>query len=320
VQCETGQKEVGLQSLAELFKRYPMSYYSLNAFTRLQADDPFHASKLLQESAEERDSTPFAVTWQPEFDSPGFRRALLLLKLGERDAGLQEIEQLGLARSGAAPAVMWGLAMLYEEAGMPHLANRFLSGSLREWFSHWPTGSWQRAWRLAFPRPFHAQVEKAAADSQIPESLVYAIMREESGFDSGAESPAMAYGLMQLIVPTAKTYARKLGLGYSPSALKQPTTSIRLGATLLGELSRRFAPDEVLAIPAYNAGAGRPSQWEKQRPDVDFDVWVELIPYRETRRYTKRVLASRAAYRWLYETPGAAALTLPLRLTPPVSK
>jgi len=56
-----------------------------------------------------------------------------------------------------------------------------------------------------------------------------------------------------------------------------------------------------LAIPAYNAGPGNPKRWLRERPNADFDLWVELIPYVETRRYVKRVLSSRAAYAFLYQ-------------------
>ncbi|HSC88937.1 MAG TPA: lytic transglycosylase domain-containing protein, partial [Polyangiaceae bacterium] len=133
-----------------------------------------------------------------------------------------------------------------------------------------------------------------------------------------AESPAAAYGLMQLIVPTARTIGQKAGLPYSPAALKRPSVNIALGSRVLSSLSKQFPDNPWLAIPGYNAGPGRPKRWLRERPDVDFDVWVELIPFRETRRYTKRVLSSRAAYAFLYERENAEpALLLPRRLTLP---
>ena len=78
--------------------------------------------------------------------------------------------------------------------------------------------------------------------------------------------------------------------------------------------------DPLLVIPGYNAGPGRPMRWTKDWPSVDFDLWVELIPFRETRRYTKRVLASRGAYAFLYYqptviTPANDPLLLPRRLS-----
>jgi soluble lytic murein transglycosylase len=141
-------------------------------------------------------------------------------------------------------------------------------------------------------------------------------MREESAFDPGAVSPANAYGLMQVISPTAKRFGREAGLPYDRRALTTPNVSIAIGTRVLSNYQGYFPEDPLLAIPGYNAGPGRPKRWAKDFPSVDFDVWVELIPYRETRLYTKRVLASRAAYAFLYyQTPDSDPLRLPRRLS-----
>jgi soluble lytic murein transglycosylase len=88
-----------------------------------------------------------------------------------------------------------------------------------------------------------------------------------------------------------------------------------LGCRVLGDLTERFEKNPLLAIPGYNAGPGRPSQWAKDRTNADFDLWVELIPFRETRRYTKRVLASRATYAFLYSRERAEDfMALPTKL------
>jgi soluble lytic murein transglycosylase len=184
---------------------------------------------------------------------------------------------------------------------------------LTDWLARWPSGDWVKAWQIAFPRPYRAIVEREAKKNGIATSLAYAVMREESAFDPSAVSPANAYGLMQLIGPTARAHAKPLGLPADPESLKRPAINIALGCRVLGTLSRQFANNPLLAIPAYNAGPGRPRRWLRERPHVDFDVWVELIPFTETRRYTKRVLASRAAYTFLYEPEAAdPALALPI--------
>jgi soluble lytic murein transglycosylase len=121
---------------------------------------------------------------------------------------------------------------------------------------------------------------------------------------------------MQIIEPTAKHYAKSIGLPHDPASLKKPHVSIALGARILSKLTKSFKQNPLLAIPGYNAGPGRPRRWLRERPDLDFDLWVELIPFRETRRYTKRVLASRAAYAYLYAPREAEhALMLPRRLS-----
>ncbi|HVR20737.1 MAG TPA: lytic murein transglycosylase, partial [Polyangiaceae bacterium] len=78
-----------------------------------------------------------------------------------------------------------------------------------------------------------------------------------------------------------------------------------------------FSENPLLAVPAYNAGPTRVKQWLAERESADFDLWVEAIPFVETRRYTKRVLASRAAYAFLYEPEIAeATMLLPARTKP----
>jgi soluble lytic murein transglycosylase len=100
--------------------------------------------------------------------------------------------------------------------------------------------------------------------------------------------------------------------------------NIALGIRVLANYQTYFPGDPLLVIPGYNAGPGKPKRWAKDLPSADFDLWVELIPYRETRRYTKRVLASRGAYAFLYYQPSdlSAAndpLRLPRRLSPSTS-
>jgi soluble lytic murein transglycosylase len=104
-------------------------------------------------------------------------------------------------------------------------------------------------------------------------------------------------------------------LAHDARALTRPSVNIALGTAVLSNYGSVFPDDPLLAIPSYNAGPGRPKRWLKERPGLDFDVWVELIPFTETRRYTKRVLSSRAAYTFLYENQDPASLRLPLRFS-----
>jgi soluble lytic murein transglycosylase len=159
---------------------------------------------------------------------------------------------------------------------------------------------WRRIWEIAYPRPYEKIVARERIRSPIPEHLAYAIMREESAFRPRVVSSAQAYGLMQLIVPTARSMGRKLGIKVSREALRDPAVNIALGCRFLSILSKTFRDNPLLAILGYNAGPGAPRRWVKQRAVDDFDIFVETIPYRETRRYTKRVIRTMAAYATLY--------------------
>jgi soluble lytic murein transglycosylase len=142
-------------------------------------------------------------------------------------------------------------------------------------------------------------------------------MREESAFEARVVSPAQAVGLMQLIVPTARKMGEKLGLAPDEETLKQPAVNIPIGCHYLAVLRGQFADNPLLAIAGYNAGAGAPKKWIVKRPADDFDLWVEHIPYEETRNYTKRVIGSMAAYELLYfgDQP-SEALRSPLAASP----
>ena len=130
-------------------------------------------------------------------------------------------------------------------------------------------------------------------------------MREESGLDPLAVSRAGAVGLTQLMLPTARGVARRLGLGRIGRAdLSRPELNIRLGSRHLGDLLRRFHGSLALALAAYNAGGGAVSRWLGQRAGAELDEFVEEIPVEETRGYVKRVLRSFAAYRLLQDAPG----------------
>jgi soluble lytic murein transglycosylase len=240
-----------------------------------------------------------------------------LLRVGEVDLARGELAALGIGSGDANSNLLWGIALLYAKAGAVKLSHSMAKGLLTDWLGRWPSGQWAQAWQIAFPEPYLAVVQREAKKNQLPESWIFAVMREESEFDPNAVSHADAIGLMQLIVPTAQLYAKPLGLPYDARSLKRPSINVALGTRALATLVQRFANNPLLAIPAYNAGPGRPTRWLKERPHVDFDVWVELIPFRETRRYTKRVLASRATYAVLYEPSFAEqAMTLPLKVAP----
>lgn len=312
---ENGDAERGWAELEAIVRELPLSYYMLHAWARLVEKDPFRAKKLLDEAEKKAAAQPFAFEHQPEFDSPGFLRAMELLRQGELELARREVESLGIAKPGATPRLLWGLSLLYSRAGSARDAHVIARGMLTDWLGRWPAGDWVKAWQLAYPRPYRAFVQREVKKHEVSEALVYAVMREESAFDPNAVSPADAHGLMQLIVPTAKLIAKPLGLPFDAASLKQPSVNIALGTRGLAELEKSFAANPLLAIPGYNAGPNRPRRWLKERPRADFDLWVELIPITETRRYTKRVLASRAAYAYLYDRERAAeAMALPVRL------
>lgn len=298
-----GEPERGYAEFEALIRERPLSYYMQHAYARLHEVDAARADRARQGAIAAAQAAPFRFQGRPEYQTPSFRRVLELLRQGQLDWAERELAALASGEESVAPEVLWGTALLFSRAGSAKMSHELARGRLTDWLNQWPVGEWRQAWELAFPRPYLKHAEKEAARNQLPEALVYAIMREESGFDPRAKSPANAFGLMQLIEPTARHFGKELNLPVSTRALLNPRVNIALGARTLASYSERFPENRLLGIPSYNAGPGRPKRWLKELPSQDFDLWVELIPFRETRRYTKRVLASYGVYTFLYQGP-----------------
>jgi soluble lytic murein transglycosylase len=308
----TGDEAGGLAGLETLIEQQPLAYYTLHAWSRLSAIDAARATAALARGRTRAEITPFLFERSAELTSPGFERALELLQAGDVDAATLELTALGAENPTTTPNLLWGVAVLYQQLGATRLSHRIGSYLKDTWIQRWPAGPWLRAWQVSFPRPYLSLVSQRAQQNGVSPALMYAVMREESAFDAKAVSRANAMGLMQLLPSTAKGYLAQVGLPVSERSLLDPKVNIAYGSHVLAAFSRHFPNNPLLVIPGYNAGPRRPKQWLKELPTTEFDLWVELIPFRETRDYTKRVLASRAAYAYLYENGRVDALKLPL--------
>ena len=156
--------------------------------------------------------------------------------------------------------------------------------------------------------------------AEVDMAAVYAVTRQESRFQAGAVSSAGAKGLMQLMPATAKETAEKVGESYSADRLtSDPAYNALLGSTYLAAQLRRYDGSLLLAAAAYNAGAGNANKWiaafgDPRDEDVDPVVWVEQIPFHETRKYVQRVLGNYLVYRARLGSGQASALETLRRL------
>jgi len=160
------------------------------------------------------------------------------------------------------------------------------------------------ALELRFPKPYKQTFSQVARERAVNMSLLYAISRQESALYPLAQSPVGARGLMQLMPATAKETAGKLGVPYrSEQQLFDPAMNIRLGSAYLKRLLDVYDGNRILAAAAYNAGPGRVKRWREQSVDKPMDVWVESIPYRETRNYVQNVLSFDLIYQHKLQQP-----------------
>jgi soluble lytic murein transglycosylase len=234
---------------------------------------------------------------------------VLLLRLGQERAAAEELSALDRRLFSRDDALLL-VAELLDRAGDHKTAHQLVRTLGRSALRQRPEGAPLRAWRVAYPQAYRPEVKRFASQAGIPEDLLLALMREESGLDPAVVSPAGAVGLTQLMLPTARGVAKSLGMGRVQQAdLMKPEVAIRIGATYFGGLLRRYAGSEALALAAYNAGDRPVKRWLQARGALPLDAFVEEIPVQETRGYVKRVLRSFAAYRLLY---GAGSAQRPI--------
>ncbi len=154
-------------------------------------------------------------------------------------------------------------------------------------------------YEFLYPQPYDPEVSAAAKLSGLSTDLIYGVMRQETLFRADARSAANARGLLQLLPETARLTARKFNLP-APRAddLYNPVVNVPLGAVYLKSLIDSFDGQVVLALAAYNAGPGAAKRWQPAQA-LDSDIWIENIPYNETRSYVQRILWHSLVFHWL---------------------
>ena len=153
---------------------------------------------------------------------------------------------------------------------------------------------------MLYPFGWRKEIYEAAQRTGLDPFLVAAIVREESSYNPRALSPAGARGLMQLMPRTGQPMAEIRGLAFGDGdLLDDPRTNLQLGAAFMSGLLKQWN-DPRIALAAYNAGPGRARQWWQTRRSNDIEVFVELIPFDETRNYIKRVMLAWEEYRRIY--------------------
>lgn len=159
---------------------------------------------------------------------------------------------------------------------------------------------------LRFPALYREPLEQAAADRGLDLGWLYGLVRSESVFVEDIRSPAGALGLMQVMPATGAMVARKMGLrGHSRNKLLTAEYNILIGSRYLRDMYDMFNGNLVYATAAYNAGPHRVVQWDRRSPCAAADVWIETIPFKETKQYVKRVLLYSSVYDWLAQRPVA---------------
>ena len=173
---------------------------------------------------------------------------------------------------------------------------------------------------IRFPTPFDNLVNKYSVQRRLEPAFVYGIIRRESAFNVQARSPVGARGLMQLMPATAKQVSKQLKLkAPRRQDLYTPSFNINLGSTYIRDMLKKFNGHRALASAAYNAGPHRVNAWLPEKSELPADVWVDTIPFTETREYVRAILAYTALFEWkMNQNP--TRLSVHLQPIPPTPK
>jgi peptidoglycan lytic transglycosylase len=304
---EDGQP-AGARALYEfLIRRYRHGYYPLEASNRLL---------LLKKSSSVHNSSKAGPDFSiheleskiPAADPPDFG-ACLPATGGKDLVAFNTLDALhldDLARQDLrsrlklhpnSPALVIALSRFEADQGRTdqalHIAKRMVPDYYSQQFSELP----REIWQLLFPRANVSVIRRYAAINHLNPYLVMGVIRQESGFNARATSPANARGLMQVLATTvthSRRYLKSVG-----NRLYEPAYNVRYGCAYLRALLKRYNGNVAEAIAAYNAGPTNVDQWLSRRTYRDQQEFVESIPFPETRIYLKAVFADSGVYRKL---------------------
>jgi len=284
-------------ALHQLETLYPYSYFSYRA--RAIIGEPMVAPNELANGNVFPDvDAQLAAANEPRLDA-----VRELAWLGLYREATREMKSVAAANP-ANLGMQFMLADLYVQGGEPFSANNVLQRKFRQFVRHGGSGIPHRFWEILFPLNYWETIKSESEQRQIDPYLIASIIRQETGFEPTTVSNADAIGIMQIMPAEAASIATSAGL--TPPTREQlfdPKLNIAIG---VAEFSQKLAAEHgntTLAIAAYNAGEEPVGRWIAQTPIDDEDLFVESIPFAETRLYVKTVSRNRFEYRRIYEAP-----------------
>jgi len=225
-------------------------------------------------------------------NNPGLLRAIALFRL---DARLEGIREWNWTIRGMDDRQLLAAATLAQEN---QLYDRAIHTANQTQFQH--------DYQLRFLAPFSKQVRAAARGQSLDDAWVYGLMRQESRFVTQAKSSAGASGLMQLMPTTARWVAKRIGMkDYNHAQVGELETNLLLGTSYMRMVLEGLDNHPVLASAAYNAGPSRAQRWRAEAP-LDATIYIETIPFDETRDYVKKVMSNAVYYNMLFTGKSAS--------------
>ncbi|MCT0211712.1 lytic transglycosylase domain-containing protein, partial [Synechococcus sp. CS-1333] len=299
-QQELGEQEAARRSWSQLLERNPWGYYGWRTRVRLGLEAPL----ALRSNGSSEETMPPTPPWQPLRSGNSN-----LNRLWRLDQPLETWERWRTARRNQPP----------QQPAELTVEGRLRQGVGDDWTGlgqlelaslRWVGASCRASLPLEqalHPLRFGAIFGAAATAERLDPALLLGVAKQESRFTPGVRSPVGAVGLLQLMPATAAELA---GAPVSDEQLRQPEVNVPLGARYLNQRLRQWSGNPFLTAASYNAGQGSVGSWLEEPPDPSLslsrepELWVEAIPFPETRLYVKKVLGNVWSYQALAQQQG----------------
>ena len=301
---KTGENKIARSFYKKVAKEYPYDYYGHRGKVKLIKEsgnkvkiiDPFLQRKLAYLSDDKKAEMKMSTV-----DQFHFVRTKELMAVGDYENALKEVRMIGRRVSINTPKKILWVGNLYLTTGGFINSQSMMEGFLRELPEEKHLELSSEYWKLFFPIAFRELVAEFAEDFKLDPFLIEGLMRQESSFNPDSLSRSGAIGLMQLMPATGENEFRKKYKGkFYEDVLFIPRINISLGSQHLAYLLKKAKGDTILALAGYNAGLTRALRWKRTLKTSDPDVFIEKIPFRETKKYVKKVLRNYFNYTMLY--------------------
>jgi soluble lytic murein transglycosylase len=291
--------------------RYDANWYGYLAKQRLEAmtragnsqSKTFASDSVVARAVANLQTVTVAEETATPAEDSRITKADQLMNIGVDDWALEELARASDSAPNS-PKVNLAIAQVYRSQEENVRALNTLRKSFPDYSQMKPEEMTREEWDVFYPLAYWDIIVQESRAKNLNPYQVAGLIRQETVFITKARSPADAYGLMQLLVPTGRLTARKYGVDRSITveSLYEPRLNIQLGTAYLRDQIDRFGRIEYVAA-AYNAGPMRAVQWRASLP-ADMDEWAEAVPFKETRGYIQGIVRNRLQYERLYDANG----------------
>ena len=291
---QRGMRGSAVKAYNALVQKYPLHYYSVLAIVRLR--ELGESVTILSLPAEDE---KHAAAGKPCDLLPEKIRMLIRMELMDDARAEIEHEKNSILKNYSSDPDK--LLRVFECTGTRDILYRSLRGKYHKYTTFFPYKDILSYWKILYPLFSMEEVGRISEEHGVPPYLTLSIIRQESSFNPGATSPSGAMGLMQLMPKTSRHIAKLIDEPYDRKSVYTAETNMRYGVYYVSRLMDKFHGNTALAVGGYNGGPHNVATWLRFKWTDRLDLFVELIPFEQTRNYIRRVTTSLTRYHYLYD-------------------